>query len=216
MKRELFQTHLRKLEEELNLIAGMAATSIITSTASLLESTEEEAKRVIAEDSSINSKRYQIEEHCVTLIATQQPVATDLREIIAIMSIITDIERIADFAKSNAKIALQIKGPIGSEHGNCISVMSELVLKYLEKSILAFLKRDISEIKLMILQDREINKIHKSFSNEIIEEMSENPGYVSKGWLLTHISYNFKRIAEHITNICERVEYLVNGQISYE
>ena len=214
MTRESFRKHIKELEEEVTEMGKMVITAINRSIESLKVLNSEEAEKIIADDKKINEMRWNIEEKCINLIATQQPVASDLREIIAILNIATDLERMGDHAEGIGKIVLLhgkeslIKPLVDIPH------MAEICVDMLKRSIDAFLKRDAAAAKAICAEDDKVDLLHEQVYRVFLSFMIENPRVISRATYLLWAAHNLERIADRATNICERVVFLVSGTTS--
>jgi phosphate transport system protein len=214
MTRESFRKHIKELEEEVTEMGKMVIAAINRSIDALKVLNSKEAEKIIADDKKINKMRWDIEEKCINLIATQQPVASDLREIIAILSIATDLERMGDHAEGIGKIVLLhgkeplIKPLVDIPH------MAEICIDMLKRSIDAFLKRDAEAAKAICAEDDKVDLLHEQLYRVFLSFMIENPRVITRATYLLWATHNLERIADRVTNICERVVFLVSGTTS--
>ena len=214
MTRESFRKHIKELEEEVTEMGKMVIAAINRSIDALKVLNSKEAEKIIANDKKINKMRWDIEEKCINLIATQQPVASDLREIIAILSIATDLERMGDHAEGIGKIVLLhgkeplIKPLVDIPH------MAEICIDMLKRSIDAFLKRDAEAAKAICAEDDKVDLLHEQLYRVFLSFMIENPRVITRATYLLWATHNLERIADRVTNICERVVFLVSGTTS--
>lgn len=210
--RATFQEHLRELEGELINMGEMVVNAISRSVEALKASNIVEAEKIIADDLLINKKRWDIEERCISLIATQQPVATDLRVIIAFLNIITDLERMGDHAEGIAKIVMMHgkEPPVKSLAD--IPRMAEKSIDMIKRSLEAFVKRDTDSARAISNEDDEVDKLYEQVYRELLTFMKEDE-LITRATYLMWVSHNLERIADRATNICERIVYLVTGTI---
>jgi phosphate transport system protein len=171
------------------------------------------AKQVVDEDSKINEKRYDIEEKCIQLIATQQPMASDLRIIVAVLSIITELERIADHAEGTASIALMIGNEPPVKPLIDLPRMAEKTIDMLHRSLDAFISRDAEKARQIASEDDEIDELYSQVFRELLVFMVEDPKVCSRATRLIWVAHNLERSADRVTNICERVVFLVTGKM---
>ena len=173
----------------------------------------EEAERIIKDDAEIDSKRWSIEEKCINLIATQQPVASDLRNIIALLNIIVDLERMGDHAEGIAKIVLKLgKEPLIKPLID-IPRMAEKGIDMLRRSLKAFVNRDVEEAKRICDEDDEVDMLYEQVYRELLTFMLEDPRLITRATYLIWVAHNLERIADRVTNICERIVFLVKGRV---
>ena len=160
MIREIFQSHIKELEQDMISMSEMVIKAINHSIEALKTQNIEEAKRIVANDMRINKKRWDIEEKCIALIATQQPVASDLRDIIIILNIITDLERMGDHAKGIAKITIKYGNESLVKPLIDIPRMAEKTTDMLKRSIDAFIKRNSNVARAICNEDDEIDALY--------------------------------------------------------
>jgi phosphate transport system protein len=213
MTRESFRKHIQELEKEVTEMGEMVITAINRSIKALKALDASEAERIIADDVKINEKRWDIEEKCINLIATQQPVASDLREIIAVLSIVTDLERMGDHAEGIGKIVLlHGKEPLIKPLVD-IPQMAEICVDMLKRSIDAFLKRDAVAAKAICAEDDKVDLLHEQVYRVFLSYMIENPRVITYATYLIWAAHNLERIADRVTNICERIVFLATGSM---
>jgi phosphate transport system protein len=211
MAREVFIKHIRGLEKELTEMTDMVVTAINRSIETLKARNIDEAKKVIDDDVLINKKRQDIEDKCIYLIATQQPVASDLREIIAVLSIITDLERMGDYAEGIAKIVAMLGTEPLVKQLDTIPKMAQLATDMLERSIDSFLNRDAKTAASICNEDDAVDALYDKVYQELINRMINDPQLITKATYLIWAAHNIERIADRVTNICERIIFLVTG-----
>jgi phosphate transport system protein len=174
----------------------------------------EMARQVIEDDAKINQKRFDIEEKCVELIATQQPMASDLRVIIAVLNIIVDLERIADHAEGNAKIAVMIGNEPPLKPLIDLPRMNQKTVDMLRRSLDAFCNRDAEAARSLCGEDDEVDNLYDQVFRELLTFMAEDSKTITRATRLIWVGHNLERSADRVTNICERVVYLVTGKMS--
>ncbi len=211
MIRESFAKHIKALETEITDMSELVISAVNHSVETLKKQDVAEAEKIIAADSLINKKRWEIEERCINLIALQQPVATDLREIIAVLSIITDLERMGDYAEGIAKIVVMLgKEPLVKPLVD-IPEMAKLAIAMLKKSMEAFVKRDAEAAKAICNEDDNVDRLYDQVYDDLLKCMIEDPRTISRATPLIWAAHNLERIADRVTNICERIAYLSTG-----
>jgi phosphate transport system protein len=169
------------------------------------------ADRVILDDAIIDAKRYAIEEEAVGTIATQEPVAQDLRLLVAILNIIVDLERIADHAEGIAKIVLRL-GEQPLKLPPDLSAMAEMATSMVEGAMAALFARDVEEARRVAERDDEVDALMEGVSGDLIAHMHRHPSSAARATYLIWVAHDLERIADRATNICERVVYLVTGE----
>jgi len=213
MPRESFERHLGELQNEVLVLGFMAEKAIFHSVEALKQRDLEAAEQVIANDLEINQKRHDIEEKCIELIATQQPMAGDLRVIVAVLNIIAELERMADHAEGIAKITLMIGDEPPLKPLIDIPRMAEKARDMLRRSLSAFTSRDIDAAKQICAEDDEVDNLYDQVYRELLTFMIEDPRTITRATRLIWVAHNLERIADRVTNICERVVFMVTGKI---
>ena len=211
MGRKTFRENMKALEKEIIVQGEMVNEALYRSVDALRNLDITKAEKVIKDDQLINRKRWDIEEKCINLLATQQPVATDLRELIAVLSISTDLERMGDHAEGIAKIAIM--------HGDNplikplvdIPRMAEKASDMLTRSIDAFINRDAETAKAICEEDDEVDALYDQTYRELLTFMTEDPTKITRATYLLWAAHNLERIADRVTNICERIVFLITG-----
>lgn len=211
--RHAFQEHLKNLEKELHGMADLVNQAIDRSVTALKKRDVEEAKKIKKDDVHINTKRFEIEEQCIHLIATQQPVATQLREIIAILNIITDLERMGDYAEGIAKIVIKLDGSEPVKPLIDIPRMADIATDMITHSLDAYTARDVERAREITATDDEVDDLYHQIMRELISIMIEDPRTITRCTYLMWVAHNLERIADRVTNICERIIFLVTGEL---
>jgi len=211
--RTAFHRKLREIQEDMLAMGSMVSKAILLSTEALKKRDLVLAKQVIADDEKINRKRFEIEEKCVQLIATQQPMASDLRVIVSVLNIITELERIGDHAEGNAKIAIMIGDEPPLKPLIDIPRMAEQTVDMLRRSLDAFINRDAEAALKIISEDDTIDHLYDQVFRELLLFMAEDPKTVTRATRLIWVAHNLERSADRVTNICERVIFVVTGKM---
>jgi phosphate transport system protein len=213
MPRETFERELSKLQDGLLLMGSMAEQAVLGAVEALKRSDFQTSKRIIQEDQRINLKRYEIEQNCLTLIATQQPMARDLRLLAAILEINTELERIADYAKGIARITLMLGEDPLPKTVDEIPQMAKLGLDMLDRALDAFVARDAETARAITKEDDTIDSLYNQTYRDLLQIMIHDPGKVDRANYLIWAAHNLERLADRVTNICERIVFVVTGEI---
>lgn len=213
MIRESFRKYIKELEQELISMGEMVIRAINRSVEALKTRNIEEAKKIVSDDIHINKKRWDIEEKCIYLIATQQPVATDLRDLIAVLNIITELERMGDHAEGIAKIVIMLGDAPLIKPLIDIPRMTEKAVDMLKKSLEAFTKLDVKMARAICNEDDEVDMLYDQIYRELLSFMIEDPKTITGATHLMWVAHNLERIADRVTNICERIVFLVTGKM---
>jgi phosphate transport system protein len=211
MPREGFHKRMKELEGEVTQMGEMVIDAINRSVEALKNLDAKAAKQVVDNDVQVNRKRWALEDKCVDLIATQQPVASDLREIIATLSIVRDLERIGDYAEGIGKIVLMHGDePLVKPLAN-IPAMAQKAVDMLRRSLDAFVKRDAKAARAVCNEDDEVDRLYDRVYHDLINLMIKDPSVITRATYLIWAAHNVERIGDRATNISESVVYLVTG-----
>lgn len=210
--RVLFDQQLEELKNELVEMGKLVETLIAESVRSLQEGDMKAAQKIVDEDPIINGLEYKIDDLGTTLIATQQPVAKDLRKIIIAFRMASDLERMADLAVSIAKVTLRIGGEQLVKPLIDIPRMATMVRQMTTDCIDAFVKEDVDLAYKTCKMDDEVDNLNSQILRELFSFMVEKPAWVTQSLQLIFVSRYLERMADHATNIGENVVYLVRGE----
>ncbi|GGE30302.1 phosphate transport system regulatory protein PhoU [Agaricicola taiwanensis] len=209
-----FDTELKGLAENLAEMGGLAEKMVGDSVSALLSRDGTLAQKVIAADKSVDQMQQRIEELAILTIARRQPMAVDLRAIVAALRVSNDLERIGDLAKNTAKRVIAIEGEFKSPKlFGGLNHMSELVLGQLKTVLDAYAERDNDRAVDVWRQDGEIDALYTSLFRELLTYMMEDPRNIGFCTHLLFCAKNIERIGDHATNIAETVHFLVTGQM---
>ena len=210
--RKNFHTELKDLENEMLKMGSIVRESISKSIEALINKDLELAEEIIRDDDIIDNYELDIEENCTRLIALQQPVAIDLRKIIVISKLVTDLERIGDNASNIAHRVKDIGDQPLIKEMQDLPGMRDKVVQQLQDSLEAFVEMDIERAKEVAARDKEINNIDKQINAELLTVMENDCNTIEQGTSLMFISRFLERIGDHSTNICERTVYMKTGE----
>ena len=213
MTRTDFDRQLAEVQEDMLVMAGMVETAIERGIEALKTRNVQLARQIISDDESINRKRYDAEDKCLELIATQQPLAGDLRTIVSVLHITVDLERMGDHAEGIAKIALMLADEPPLKPYIDIPRMAEITTGMLMDSLEAFKHRDTALARAICDRDDEVDALYEQVYRELLTFMINDPRSIHRATWLLWVAHNLERIADRVTNICERVVYLVDGRI---
>jgi phosphate transport system protein len=213
MTRTAFERQLTEIQDDMLVLATMAEAAIERSIDALKNRDVELARQIIADDLKINEKRYNTEEKCLELVATQQPLASDLRTIVAVLHIIVDLERIADHAEGNAKLALMLADEPPLKPYIDIPRMAQKGIEMLRASLEAFKDRDTERARAICEMDDEVDALYEQVYHELLTYMIQDPQSIQRATYLIWVAHNLERIADRVTNICERVVFMVTGHV---
>jgi phosphate transport system protein len=211
--RTTFHKKLRQIQDEILAMGSMVEKAIGQSVEALKNRDLDLAHQIITDDQKMNRKRYEIEEKCIQLIATQQPMAGDLRNIICILNIITELERIGDYAEGIAKIVLMIGDEPPLKPLIDIPRMAEKTIDMLHRSLDALVNHDAATARQIATEDNEVDDLYNQVFRELLSYMIEDPKTITRATRLVWVAHNLERSADRVTNICERVVFFVTGKM---
>jgi len=212
--RTTFHKKLREIQDDVLIMGSMVGKAITFSVKALQDRDLDLAHKIIEDDLKVNQKRFEIEERCVELIATQQPMASDLRTIIAILNITTEIERIGDYAVGIARIVIMIGDEPPLKPLVDIPRMADQTVDMLRRSLDAFIQRDGEAVKKIAAEDDLVDNLYDQVFRELLVFMAEDPKTITRATRLIWTAHNLERAADRVTNICERVVFIVTGKMA--
>ncbi len=213
MARELFEKKIKQIQDEILLLGSMVEQATLDSVTAFKNRDIESAKVVIEDDQNINDKRFAIENAILILLATQQPLAHDLRLLAAMLLVANELERMGDYAKgiANNTIRLGIVDlPIPYRD---IEKMSELAVSMLHRSLSAFMKEDIKQAVAIPAEDDQVDDLFNKCYRTIVSGMIANPATIDDASLLLWVVHNLERLADRVVNICERTVFIKSGEM---
>jgi phosphate transport system protein len=210
--RATFDRELQRLQDEVLVLGSLVEKAIVESVDLLKRRDTDGARRLIREDRRvINEKRYAIESDALTLIATQQPMAGDLRMIAAVIEIAHELERMGDYAKGIAKINVMMGGEPLLKPLIDIPLMAEKARDMLHRALEAFVRRDVQLARAIPEEDDEVDALYNQVYRELLTLMMQNPHDIDRATYLLWVAHNLERTADRVANICERVIFTVTG-----
>jgi len=211
--RNTFERHLGDLRDDLLRLSSMTDRAIADSIKALIDRDAALAHQVSSTDAKLNELRYQIEEHAYTLIATQQPNATDLRVIVGAANVAINLERIGDHAAGIARLTIRMADQPLLKPLIDVPQMAEVGRSMVRDSVTAFLNQDVALAEQVVQRDEQVDRLHKQVYNELIGFMTKDPSTVERATFLLWVSHNLERIGDRATNICERAIYVATGEL---
>ena len=204
---------LKMLEDEVVVLGGMVEKSIARALDALTRRDLEASEQVVREDDYIDSKRFEIEEKCIDIIATQQPMAGDLRTVVTILHVIVELERMGDYAEGIARISLLMGNEPTLKPLIDIPRMADKATSMLHRSLDALMNRDTVTALQVCNADDEVDALYDQVYRELLLFMIEDPKVIQRATYLLWVAHDVERIAARATNIAERVVYLVTGKM---
>lgn len=213
MPRTDYDRDLRMLQDELLLMGNMVEKAIARALDALRNRDLAMANEVIREDDIIDRKQNEIEERCIDLIATQQPLAGDLRILITVLHLCSELERMGDYAEGIAKISVMMGDEPPLKPLIDIPRMAQKASDMVRRSLDAFINRDVVSSMTVQSDDDEIDALYEQVYRELLTYMLGDPSVIRRATYLLWAAHNIERIADRTTNIAERVIYMVTGKV---
>ena len=216
MAREIRETLDRKIKEHLNAITELGEqveAAILGSVAALQHRDLDSAHKIYSNDKIINNKRYEIEAQTLITVATQQPMALDLRILASILDIAGELERIGDYAKGIARIAMRLGEQQPIRELVYIPDMAKMTADMLKRAISAFVALDQEGALLIPKEDDQIDVLYNKVYKELLELMINDQDKIDRATFYLWVAHNLERAADRVTNICERTVFTTSGEL---
>ena len=213
MLRKGFEQELQRLQDEVLVLGAMVEQALTDSVEILRRRDLDEARRLIADDRAINEKRFDIESDALALIATQQPMAGDMRMLAAILEVNTELERMGDYAKGIARITLMIGDEPLIKPLVDVPRMAEKARAMLHDALEAFNDRDVEKARAIPARDDEVDDLYNQVFRELLTLIMGDTRRIDQATYLLWVAHNLERTADRVTNICERVIFTVTGEM---
>lgn len=213
MTRLSFDRELQNLQDRLVALGSEVEENVIHSVDVLIRGDDARARLLVRRDQDINHEQMAIETDSLVLLATQQPLATDLRLIASVISIATELERINDYAKGIAKIHLMIGDEPLLSVANLLPAMAEKAGSMLHRSLQAFIERDVDAAYAIHEEDDEVDVLYNRAYERLVEDITADPDNMDQATHLLWAAHNLERTADRVSNICERIVFTATGKI---
>jgi phosphate transport system protein len=214
MPRANLDHHLKSLQQDVLVLGGMVEKAVQRAVDALKRRDLTASRQVVREDDYIDQKRFEIEDRCIDLIATQQPMARDLRAVIAMLHITEELERMGDYAEGIGKISLMMGEEPPLKPLIDIPRMTERATDMLRQSLDALVNRDVVKATQVCYNDDEVDALYDQVYRELLLFMIQDPKTIQRATYLLWVAHDLERIADRATNIAERVIYLVTGKMT--
>jgi len=213
MPRETLDRQIHHLQDEVLLLGSMVEQAMLSAVDALKRRDIDAAKTLFQDDIVINEKRFAIENAILILLATQQPIAHDLRLVAAMLEVITELERMGDYAKGISKVVVllgdsEIIVPVRE-----FSRMSELAVTMLHRALGAFITENASLASTIPNDDDEVDELYNQIYRYLVSTMIANPELIDNANHLMWAAHNLERMADRVTNICERTVFIATGEL---
>jgi phosphate transport system protein len=211
--RETLDRQIRELMDDVLVLGSMVEQATLDAVDALKRRDMEASRRVYAGDVQINEKRFALENDSITLIATQQPMARDLRVLAAILEVITELERMGDYAKGIARINIMMGEQPLVKPLIDVPRMAEITVTMLHDALSAFVEGDADKAREIPPKDDEVDHLYNQVYRELITYMISDPSTIDRANYLMWVAHNLERMADRVTNICERTIYVATGKL---
>jgi phosphate transport system protein len=214
MTRQELDLKLHYAKDQILMLGSMVEEAMYRSMRALKDHDLDVSQAVLEKDISINRKRFEIESAIISSIATQQPLAHDLRILASVLDLCTELERIGDYAKGIAVINLRSGGLHLPKILNDLYYMSEKTLDMFHRALTAFVEEDATQAQLIAHEDDIIDTLYEQVYNEVMDLVTENPANMERGNYVLWVAHNLERTADRVTNICERTVFIATGEFA--
>ena len=198
-------------------MGGLVESAIFNSIDALKNRDLPLSRHIVEEDSRIDRKRNEIENSCVEILRREAPMATDLRRVISILMVTSELERMGDYAKGIARLSLRMGGDPPLKELIDIPRMAELAVAMLKRSLEAFLEREVTAVETvanaLAAEDDQVDELYARVQEDLFAMMMKDPGNIERATYLMWAAHNVERIADRATNIAERAIFQVSGRI---
>lgn len=214
MLRKTFENDIQQLKDELLLLGSMVEQQTLDAVEALKKRDLEAARRVYATDAKINEKRFAIENQVMILIATQQPMAHDLRLLASIFEVSAELERMGDYAKGIATVNIRMGDEPLLKPLIDIPRMANIASSMLHRALTAFVNEDAEAAKAIPEEDDEVDGLYNQVYRELMTYVISDPRTIDRANYLLWAAHNLERMADRVTNICERTIFIVTGEMT--
>jgi phosphate transport system protein len=211
--RKSFESDIQHLKDELLLLGSMVEQSTLEAVEALKKRDIEASRRISDMDLKINAKRYAIEEQVMVLIATQQPMAHDLRLLASILEVAGELERMGDYAKGIATINIRMGDQPLLKPLVDVPRMAQIGTSMLHRALTAFVNEDAETARLIPQEDDQVDELYTQVYRELMTFVLQDPRNIERANWLLWVAHNLERLADRVTNICERTIFIVTGEI---
>jgi phosphate transport system protein len=213
MPRLTLDRETRLVQDETLILGSMVEQAILNAVDAFRRRDVEAAHEVVVNDGRINDKRFAIENRILILMATQAPLAHDLRLLAALLEVITELERIGDYAKGIAKVAIRLADEEIPVPFREISTMADLAVSMLHRALSAFVNEDVDVAYALPQEDDKVDELYNTVYRKLVEIMINNPSTIDHVNQVMWVIHNLERTADRVTNVCERIIFIATGEL---
>jgi phosphate transport system protein len=214
MLRKTFESEIQQVKDEVLVLGSMVEQALLDSVESLRKRDIKASEKIFAEDQEINKKRFEIENKLMILIATQQPMARDLRILASTLEIISELERMGDYAKGIANINIRMGDQPLLKPLIDVPRMANKGVDMLHRALTAFINEDVETAKTLPVEDDEVDALYNQVYRELMTFVIQDPTTIERANWLLWVAHNLERFADRVTNICERTIFIATGEMA--
>jgi phosphate transport system protein len=214
MVRKTFESEIQQVKDDVLVLGSMVEKALLDSVEALKKRDIKAAERLFQEDKEINKKRFEIENHLMVLIATQQPMAHDLRLLASTMEIISELERMGDYAKGISNINIRMGDTSLLKPLIDVPRMAQKGADMLHRSLTAFVNEDVETARSLPVEDDEVDALYNQIYRELMTFIIADPKTIERANWLLWVAHNLERFADRVTNICERTVFIATGELT--
>ena len=214
MIRKTFENELQQVKDDVLVLGSMVEQAILDTVEALKKRDVKASEKILEADREINKKRFEIENQLMILIATQQPMAHDLRLLASTMEIISELERMGDYAKGIANINIRMGDQPLLKPLIDVPRMAQKDVDMLHRALTAFVEEDVEAAKAIPVEDDEVDALYNQVYRELMTFVIADPKTMERANWLLWVAHNLERVADRVTNICERTIFIVTGEMS--
>ena len=211
MLRKTFENEIQQVKDDVLVLGSMVEQAILGSVEALKKRDIKASQKIFDNDKEINAKRFEIENQLMILIATQQPMAHDLRLLASCMEIISELERMGDYAKGIANINIRMGDAPLLKPLIDVPRMAQIGADMLHRALTAFVNEDVEAAKAIPIQDDEVDALYNQVYRELMTFVIQDPKTIERANWLLWVAHNLERVADRVTNICERTIFISTG-----
>lgn len=213
MLRKTFENEIQQLKDEIIVLGSMVEQSVLDSVDALKKRDLEASKKIIETDNQVNAKRFALENRVMVQIATQQPMAHDLRLLASILEVISELERMGDYAKGIGVINIRMGEQDLLKPLVDLPRMAKIGTGMLHRALTAFVNEDVEAARIIPADDDQVDDLYNQIYRELMTFVMEDPKNIERANWLLWAAHNLERFADRVTNICERTIFIVTGEI---
>ena len=213
MIRKTFANELQQVKDEILVLGSMVEQAVADSMESLKKRDLKASEKIYEQDRKINEKRFAIENQCMILIATQQPMARDLRLLASMLDVASELERMGDYAKGIATINIRMGDQPLLKPLIDLPRMAQKASDMLHRALTAFVNENAEAARAIPAEDDEVDGLYTQIYNELMMFVIQDPKVIERANMLLWAAHNMERMADRVTNICERTVFVVTGEI---